>query len=259
MPPNLTRFERIEKKYPLDRGAMVALERILEGRLEPDPWGASTVSNVYYDTCDLALARRSLAKPPYKEKLRVRSYGPTGPDDTVFVELKKKWRGVVYKRRIAATEARAALWLSGGPAPPLEGRADAQVAAEVERFMADCPVRPAMVVAYERHSLVDPGDGGLRVTFDENLRWRRDRLRLSAGSHGEALLDGDRVLMEVKVCGAMPLWLSRALGEVGARPSSFSKYGACCRELAARDRSVLVRPSAAGHRHLTEEEPCPIF
>lgn len=254
------RFERVEKKYPLDRGAAEALEEMLRDRLVPDPWGASTIANVYYDTADFALARRSLAKPPYKEKLRVRGYGSTGPEDTIFVELKKKYRGVVYKRRLKTTEAEAARWLAGGPCPKLPSPADAQVAAEVERFLLDNPVGPAMVVTYGRHGLVDPDGSGLRITFDKDIRWRRDRLRLAHGLHGRDLLGPDAVVMEVKVAGAMPLWLSRALGEVGARPGSFSKYGACCRVLMAEEPELLRGievPSINNVTRIAEEALCP--
>lgn len=242
MPQETLRFERVEKKYPIDRRAMEALERVMGAHLVPDPWGASTIANVYYDTYDLALVRRSLDKPVYKEKLRVRSYGRPGEDDPVFVELKKKFRGVVYKRRLRAAEAEAATWLEGGRRPASLRPGDGQVAAEVERFLADVPVSPAMAVSYERHGLVDPEGTGLRITFDENIRWRRERLRLSEGSGGLPVLADDAVVMEVKAAGAMPLWLSRALAAVGARPGSFSKYGACCKALAAEEPHLLYGP-----------------
>lgn len=242
MPQETLRFERVEKKYPIDLRAMEALERVMAAHLVPDPWGASTIANVYYDTDDLALVRRSLAKPAYKEKLRVRAYGATGPQDTVFVELKKKFRGVVYKRRLRTGEAEAAAWLGGGARPASLRPGDRQVAAEVERFLTDVPASPAMTVSYERHGLVDPEGSDLRVTFDENIRWRRHRLRLSEGSDGRPVLDEGAVLMEIKAAGAMPLWLSRALAHVGARPGSFSKYGACCKALAAENPGLLYGP-----------------
>ena len=59
------------------------------------------------------------------------------------------------------------------------------------------------------------------------MRWRDYDLDLRSGDYGSPLIDEDKILMEIKVFGACPLWLSRLLSEIGAFPTSFSKYGAC--------------------------------
>ena len=95
-------FERYEKKYCLT----LSQQRFLLERMTPymkkDAYGEYTICNIYYDTDDFHLIRASLEKPVYKEKLRVRSYGVPEEGDRVFVELKKKFDGVVYKRRVTA-------------------------------------------------------------------------------------------------------------------------------------------------------------
>ena len=94
-------FKRYELKYLLTPAQRDAVLLGIAPYMQLDRYGHTTIRNIYFDTGDYRLIRRSIEKPAYKEKLRVRSYRLVGSDDTVFVELKKKYDGVVYKRRIA--------------------------------------------------------------------------------------------------------------------------------------------------------------
>lgn len=85
-------FKRYEKKYLLPAEKYRALWAELEQYLEPDRFFESTVCSLYYDWEDFRLIRNSIEGPVYKEKLRLRSYNVPGPDDPVFVELKKNSR-----------------------------------------------------------------------------------------------------------------------------------------------------------------------
>ena len=106
-------FRRYELKYLLDAGQRKAVLAAMAPHMEPDPFSHSSIRNLYLDTPDYRLIRRSLEKPVYKEKLRVRSYGRAGETDPVFVELKKKYRSVVYKRRISMPQDQALGCLTG--------------------------------------------------------------------------------------------------------------------------------------------------
>ena len=227
--PQLT-FERVEKKYLLTPAQLDALAPMLHRHMQIDQYGRHTICNVYYDTPDYRLIRTSLQKPVYKEKLRLRSYGVPGPGDTVFVELKKKYRGVVYKRRTALELTAAERWLAGdGPAP------EGQIAREIEYFQSLYRTGPAVFLAYDRAALFGRQDPNLRLTLDENIRWRTDALALSAGDRGSPLSVQGLYLMEVKLPGVMPLWLAHGLAQAGAAPVSFSKYGCCYREFLQED------------------------
>ncbi len=216
-------FKRLEKKYLLSPQQYAAVRRALEGRIRPDEYPKSTVCSLYYDTADFALIRHSIEAPVYKEKLRVRSYNVPGPDDTVFIELKKKFKGMVYKRRVAMSAARAAAYLAG-EAPPPE---NSQMTREIDWFLHENAVAPRAVIACDRSAYVCVEDSELRITFDENLRWREDELDLRCGSRGENLLEPGWVLMEIKIPGTAPLWLAHLLSELSLFPTSFSKYGTC--------------------------------
>lgn len=227
--PQLT-FERVEKKYLLTPAQLDALAPMLHRHMQIDQYGRHTICNVYYDTPDYRLIRTSLQKPVYKEKLRLRSYGVPGPGDTVFVELKKKYRGVVYKRRTALELTAAERWLAGdGPAP------EGQIAREIEYFQSLYRTGPAVFLAYDRAAMFGRQDPDLRLTLDENIRWRTDALALSAGERGSPLSVQGLYLMEVKLPGVMPLWLAHGLAQAGAAPVSFSKYGCCYREFLQED------------------------
>ena len=216
-------FKRSEKKYLLSAAQYETLRAELSARLVPDEYFLSTVCSVYYDSADFELIRRSIDSPVYKEKLRLRSYGVPGPDSPVFIELKKKYRGTVYKRRVQATESVAMDWLGGrSPAPE-----DSQICREIDWFMHTHNPSPRIFIASDREAYFDPDAPELRFTFDRDIRWRDTGLLLSAGSHGTPLLDGGQVLMEIKLPDAAPLWLADMLSRLALFPSGFSKYGNC--------------------------------
>jgi hypothetical protein len=223
--PELCIFQRFEKKYCLTPQQRQQLMWHIAAHLTPDANGNSTISSLYLDTPDHLLIRNSIDARAYKEKLRLRSYGTPAADSRVFLELKKKYQHVVYKRRVSMTLRQAEAYLDAGVHP-----AESQILAEIDyamRFYRH--PRPAMLIAYEREAWFDRQDPALRLTFDTNVRYRDTDLDLSHGSYGTAILDPGLSLLEVKTGGAMPLYLSRALNECRIYPTSFSKYGTAYR------------------------------
>lgn len=214
-------FRRTEIKYVLSDEQCHSLLAAMEGRMVADEWGASTVCSVYYDTPTDLLARRSLNHPLYKEKVRARSYGPRRPGSTVFVELKKKFDGVVYKRRAAMGEeaARALLAGHGRPATQIERELDSTV----RRYGG---LLPRAFIAYDREAFYAADDRDFRMTFDRRARCRWTDLTLTSSSEGQLLLPGGETILEVKGSRAMPLWLARWLSSERLFKASFSKYGA---------------------------------
>ena len=216
-------FKRYEKKYLLSREQYETLFRELRDHIVPDAYHRSTVCSIYYDTDDYELIRRSIEAPVYKEKLRLRSYGVPDDDGTVFIELKKKYKGMVYKRRVPMG-AKAAMDYLAGKAGPTE---NSQMTREIDWFLHENDVKPKAFIACDRYAWVDKENPELRITFDENLRWRTDRLDLTLGAEGESLTEPGAVLMEIKIPGTAPLWLARLLSDQRVFPTSFSKYGTC--------------------------------
>lgn len=208
-------FKRYELKYVLTPTQYEAVLARAAAHLRPDEYGRTAIQSLYYDTDDFRLIRRSIEKPEYKEKLRLRSYGLAGADDRVFLELKKKCSGVVYKRRIETTPRALANGETNG----------GQIGREIdyfEKFYGD--VSPKALLIYDREAYF--GEGDLRVTFDHNVRYRTEALTLGAGLYGAPLFSRGEVLMEIKTGAAIPLWLTKILSEERIYKTSFSKYGA---------------------------------
>ncbi len=219
-------FQRSEKKYMVTPDCFELLFRNLQIYMQPDKYGVYTICNVYYDTPHFDLIRRSIEKPAYKEKLRLRSYGIPGEQDTVFLEMKKKYRGVVFKRREALPYAVARDFADHGIYPAK----DTQIMRELAYFMQYHGTKPQVYLAYDRVALAGREDPLLRITFDSGIRYRLQNPCLTAyrdsESHCDYLLpkEGNRI-MEIKANGGMPMWLVRLLGDYALTPTSYSKYG----------------------------------
>jgi len=239
-----TVFRRYELKYLLTPSQKAAVLDAFRDRMALDRWGRTTIRNLYFDTEHNRLIRESIERPVYKEKLRIRSYRPAAPEDPVFVELKKKYKGVVYKRRLVMPAEHALDWLADGHPPAIH----TQIEAEIEyfrRFYAT--LRPAVFLSYERESyapLPDAdlgllcGESAFRVTFDEKILARSDALSLGAEVGGRPLLEPGMTLMEIKTAGGIPLWMVDVLTREEIHKVSFSKYGTYYRlSRAANDRS----------------------
>ena len=221
----ITSFSRYEVKYFLTPAQKQALMPLLLEHFSVDEYGQHTISNIFYDTDTYEVTRASIEKPIYKEKLRIRAYGTPDPQTgKLFIELKKKYRHVVYKRRIVVSPPEAKAFLEEGTFPP---QADPQITAEIAHFLAMHHPKPKVFLSYDRIALFGLEDPDLRITFDTNLRWRDTDLDLCAGAYGAPILPDDRVLMEIKVPDTMPLWLAQALSENHIYRTSFSKIGTC--------------------------------
>ena len=226
-------FKRYEIKYKITEFQYEALMNVIKPHMREDEHGRSTIMSLYCDTPDNLLIRRSIEHPEYKEKVRLRSYGTAADDDKVFVELKKKYDGVVYKRRLKI-HACDAPYLFGGDSAMAErimaGDGNkyrkSQIAAEIAYAIERYPgLAPAMMICYEREAWYCNYDSDLRITFDRNVRWRTDDLDLRSGTGGHRILPEGVVLMEIKTSKAMPIWLTDALSAGKIYKASFSKYG----------------------------------
>ncbi len=215
-------FQRIEVKYLLDDRQYISLMKRLENMAAVDSYGKTSILNIYFDTPDYRLIERSLEKPVYKEKLRLRTYGIAKDDTNAFIEIKKKYKGVVYKRRISMPYKEAYDYLTGGQGPSQKS----QISNEIDYFLQYYKgIRPAMAISYDRIAMAGIEDPDLRITFDTNIRWRTDNLSLKEGNKGKEILLPGQHLMELKIAGAMSIELARILDELNIRKTSFSKYG----------------------------------
>ncbi len=250
-------FCRYEKKYLLNSEQYEQLRTETEDIIRPDCYGKHTICSVYLDTEDFMFIRNSIESPPYKEKLRIRSYGVPQSDSDVFFEIKKKFQGVVYKRRISANEFDIEKYaLTGVPSEELVLKADPQIFSEIDYIMKIHRPLPRVYVAYDRCAFEGIKDPALRITFDANIRSRTECLRLSAGDGGKLLdvhfinekgmvcTDKNYRLMEIKTDSAIPFELSEILSRLKIFPSSFSKYGEIYKQIIMSEKNKVHKEEA---------------
>lgn len=231
-------FKRYEIKYLLSRRQKQAILQAMQPYMKLDRYGRTTIRNIYYDTENYRLIRRSLEKPAYKEKLRIRSYQTASPEDPVFVELKKKYKSVVYKRRLTLPEIQVRdSFRSGAPLP-----VHSQIAEEIEYFRSYYDgLYPTVFLSYEREAFYAIDGGDFRVTFDENILYRTTDFSLGSEIYGTPLLKDGETLMEIKTPGGLPLWMSHKLNQLRVFHTSFSKYGLAYQDLMAKSAKEQKR------------------
>lgn len=221
-------FRRYELKYMLTLEQKARLLQAMEPYMALDEYGRTVIRNIYYDTENYRLIRRSIEKPAYKEKLRIRSYQKASPTSTVFVEVKKKYKGVVYKRRLSLGEEEAVDWIAG----EMHCRKDTQISREIDYFLSYYhPLRPVLFLSYEREAYYSRDGGDFRVTFDDHILARNEEISLESDVWGTPLLEEGKVLMELKCSGGIPLWMTQVLSREGIFKTSFSKYGTAYQKL----------------------------
>lgn len=226
-----TTFQRYEMKYLLAPAQKALVLQAIKPHMQLDQYGRTTIRNIYFDTENFRLIRRSLEKPAYKEKLRIRSYRAVGPNDDVFVELKKKYQSVVYKRRLMLPQMKVFTCFRSGEALPLHS----QIAAEIDYFRSYYqPLVPTVFLSYEREAYAPLDGSEFRVTFDENILYREFHFSLQSEPSGTSLLAPGQTLMELKTAGGLPLWMSHVLTQGRIYQTSFSKYGTAYQDIFAQ-------------------------
>ena len=223
-------FKRNELKFKVNKEAFECITNEVENHMKLDKYceknGAYMIYNIYFDTLNNDIIRKSITKPYYKEKLRLRSYkNPAEKDDIVFLELKKKIDGTVAKRRATMTYGETIHFIENRVYPSNKSYIDMQVLHEISDFLDRYKVHLKVYISYERIAYYGKENRDFRVTFDKNILTRRNEVNFISGDYGRELLDKDEYLMEVKVIGALPLWFVHLLSELKVYRTSFSKYG----------------------------------
>ena len=229
-------FKRYEMKYMMNRQQKENILQSMEEYMKLDQYGRTTIRNIYFDTDTYRLIRRSLEKPAYKEKLRVRSYRTAAKDTPVFVELKKKYQNVVYKRRLVCPEEEVMKCFGNGlPLPD-----HSQIGNEIRYFWKYYQtLHPTVFLSYEREAYYALDGSDFRVTFDENILYRENDLSLESTVYGIPILVEGQTLMEIKTSGGIPLWMSEALTRNHLYKTSFSKYGTAYQQIQETEKGKV--------------------
>ena len=215
-------FQRVEQKYVLSEKEYKELFNKIKKHIEKDKYYKSTICNIYFDNNSNELIVNSLEKTLYKEKVRIRSYNTPNIDDAVFLELKGKYNGVVFKRRVKVKLEDIYNYIESGITPNVDNK---QIMKEIDYVIKRYDLVPKLFLAYDRLSYCDKNNSNFRITFDTNLRSRKDDLRLELGDSGNLFRKKNFYIMELKSLSSIPIWFINILSELKIYPKSFSKYG----------------------------------
>lgn len=227
------KFERNELKYLITIEQKNKILKTINQFMKLDEYGRTTIRNIYFDTPDYRLIRRSIEKPIYKEKLRIRSYKKAEDQSIVFVEVKKKYNSIVYKRRVALPIEDAMEWICKKKKLSNEN----QITREIEYFVKYYDnLQPTVFLTYEREAYYCKENSDLRVTFDENILYRNYDVDLHNEVYGEEVLDKNYSVMEIKCSYGIPLWLTSLLSKEKIFKTSFSKYGTAYKKILEKNK-----------------------
>jgi SPX domain protein involved in polyphosphate accumulation len=241
-------FRRREKKYLITSEQGATLQTLIACHTTVDQQGEYLIRDLYYDTANWDIIYKSTEKPSYKEKLRLRLYGEYNSDSQGFLEMKRKYDGIVYKRRIAF------------PLDELKDRSiretvsadDSQISREIGYFLQINPVSEKIHIAYKRTAYNGIEDKCLRITFDRDIVFHLCSLNSNYFSEyndcqieGRQIIEQNQMLMEIKTEDAIPLWLTRTLSENNIFPVSFSKFGVCYARYISKLQGLQERKNVA--------------
>ena len=236
MADQIVTMQRYEIKYVLTADKVDEFKKRISKYMQLDKYGLTSIASLYYDTPDYKLIRTSIEKPLFKEKIRLRSYGPATKDSTLFLELKRKAFGIVYKRRVPTNQQSVNDFFDFNG----EIAKDGQISREIKYFRDFYKnLRPSCVIVYDREAYFQP-NGDLRLTLDFNPRFRLDNLTLGTDMSGNALLPKGSCILEIKVQEAMPLWLTEILSDLKIYKTSFSKYGEAFKTLFTNTKKAKI-------------------
>lgn len=234
-------YMRQEIKYLLTPQQKRLLLESLYDYITEDKYSNQTISSLYCDSDEDILIRTSLEKPYYREKLRLRAYGTPNDNSRVYLEIKKKCGGTVYKRRAKMTCLEAYEYLENGIMPTLPDYVNRQVMSEIDFLAKRDGLKPRVLISYDRQAFYANDNEELRLTFDGNVRYRTENLDVRQGTQGILLANQPFGIMEIKSAAGIPLWLCGVLSKLEIYPGSFSKYGAVYKEkLSERDKIIII-------------------
>lgn len=219
-------FKRREMKFLLDENQYKLLFDEISRHMTEDKFGIHTIMNIYLDNKNDDIVRNAVEKPVYREKLRLRTYGKAAEDNSkTFLEIKKKFKGVTYKRRLEGSYKELFDYVNEGRTPELPDDFEhRQILEEIDYPIKRLGLEPRIVICYDREAFFGNEDREFRLTFDGNIRYRRNDLDLRAGCGGEVFDAAPFRVMEVKSVGAVPMWLVKLFSENKIYQGSFSKY-----------------------------------
>ena len=234
-------IRRVEKKYLITRSEKATLLKALKKQLVHDEYYKEEILSLYLDTDNFDLAIKTIDRPEFREKVRVRAYNVPKRSTRIFFEVKTKLATnktkIGNKRRLIIPLKDFYSYMNTGKnleqiaaSASNNNPQQIQVAKELDYLIKHYNLRPKIIIVSNRTAFSGKNDPTFRLTFDENLRFRTTDLKLEKGSSGEKYFpstpDPKRgIIMEAKTINAMPPWFVDEISRLKIYPTRFSKYG----------------------------------
>ena len=226
----ITIIDRMEQKYFVSFDKYNKLMKLINNKLVKDKYFSERIYNIYFDNDEYEFMTKSLDKPLYKEKVRLRSYETKDKNSNVFLEIKKKFQGHGNKRRVVINYNEAKDYIDNKIIP----NTNKQIMGELDYTFKKNNLKPKISLTYDRLSYAFKEDESYRVTFDTNIRYSNKKVDL-VDLDDEYCLFNDGYIMEVKTLKGYPSWFIKALNELKLYPVSYSKVGEAYKELKERN------------------------
>lgn len=226
-------MKRYELKYHLNSQQVDYFKKEILNHMKVDKYGLTTIGSIYYDTPNNRMINRSIEKPYFKEKLRLRSYGSENNDSPLFLEIKRKSEKIVYKRRIMTDINKVNRFFLLD-----EKFGDSQIDRELKAFKDQYGTLEAKyLIIYDRIAYYQE-NSDVRITLDMNPRYRTNDLEFKDLNNAIPLLNKDEAILEIKVQHSIPLWLVEILTKGKIYQTSFSKVGSA--HMREMNKKVLI-------------------
>lgn len=214
-----TIIDRYEQKYLLTKDNFNYLINLIDDYLVKDKYFKETIYNVYFDNDYFEIINRSIDKPIYKEKIRMRSYYKTDNDTNIFLEIKKKYDDTSNKRRVIISYKDYLDYINKNIIP----NCDKQIMSEIDYCFKKYKLKPKIKLVYDRFAYNLKDDDSFRITFDTNVRYNLNEMDYNI--EDDVMFMNDKYIMEIKTFNGIPLWLNKILNKLNIYPTSYSKVG----------------------------------
>lgn len=227
--------QRYELKYWLDESKALRVREFVQSYLTLDEFSAKQPDlsyptlSLYLDSHGLDTYWHTINGNKNRFKLRLRYYDDQ-PHSPVFFEIKRREDNVILKQRAGVKKSAVRTLLAGQlPTPDhLLNPHDPEALVALQHFsnyMHQIHAAPKMHIAYVREAYENPGDNGVRVTFDRRVESApQHNPNLIARSPAPHLVFGRSVLLELKFTGRYPNWFRDLVQTFNCVQEGAAKY-----------------------------------
>jgi len=220
-------FDRWELKYVVTVKQMYQLMHALKNYVVLDENGDDglyKIKSIYYDSHDFKFYHEKMNGNKYRQKVRLRGYNNVAYNDDVYFEIKQRYNTTVQKRR-AELKLSDAYELMKHPLDAEQYADKKRIVLDEIRYLSSMHALEAKaIVSYDRKAYMGKYEDGLRITFDTNLKCRKENLNLEEYHKEKYFVHPSLAVLEIKTNEKVPIWLVSLIQRFEIEAHRVSKY-----------------------------------